>query len=213
MFIQQRAQISRKICRKTHRLEFLRNYIIGRFSIVNCTKQTCQVRSFARTFAVFQTADPDDETRRNITIRSLNSVSTKQLIRTLGMPLHAISSHPWFFVPTSGLATTLRFPLEGPRLCTFSVAYRHLCNGICSRRQTYIHTYTARSCFNKLPRVSLGKHRASTHTSDRPTPVRFFFFFLFFFFLFSFFAGRTDSHALFYNFYRASSELTRVFSD
>ena len=71
------------------------------------------------------------------------------------MPLHAISNHPWFFVPTSGLTTTLRFPLEGPRLCTFSVAYRHLRNGICSRRETYVRT--SRSYFNKLPRVSLGK--------------------------------------------------------
>lgn len=109
------------------------------------------------------------------------------------MPLHAISSHPWFLVPTSGLTTTLRFPLEGPRLCTFSVAYRHLCNGICSRRQTYVRT--ARSCFNKLPRVSLGKlARPRTRAIARLLSASSFFFSFFFFF-----AGRTDSHALFYN--------------
>lgn len=80
------------------------------------------------------------------------------------MSLHAIRGHPSSASPR--LAVTLRFPLEIPRLCTFSVACRHLRNGICSRVTRtcrcglcYVHTGALRADRERIVNDSVADRR------------------------------------------------------
>lgn len=124
--------------------------------------------------------------------------------------VHQICHYTLFQVtpsPSSPLLTNHPFSLESPRLCTFSVACCHLCNSICSRRictclahisptfmnysANFTHTNDFLTCTHDLPRQGDGYTRPYA--------------------LLSTFCRKIGSHALFYDFYRAS-KLTGAFS-